>query len=226
VTNIVLVRHGETVWHAENRYAGHSDVELTPRGGEQAELLAEWAAAAELDGIWCSSLRRARATAAAVARCTGLTPHVDPRLAELHFGRAEGLTTAEMRDHFPEALLAFQTDPVAHHLPGGEDPRAAIARAVAALRDVCAAHPEGRVLVVAHTTLIRLTLCELLGVRAGDYRRVFPFVRNVAITEIHLDQTGTALLQFNAPLDRDAARPVSGVTGYSAGDGAPPPAGS
>ena len=39
VTRIVLVRHGETAWHAENRYAGRSDVALTPRGREQAERL-------------------------------------------------------------------------------------------------------------------------------------------------------------------------------------------
>ena len=32
MTDLVLVRHGETVWHAENRYAGVSDVALTPRG--------------------------------------------------------------------------------------------------------------------------------------------------------------------------------------------------
>lgn len=31
MTDVVLVRHGETVWHAENRYAGVSDVALTPR---------------------------------------------------------------------------------------------------------------------------------------------------------------------------------------------------
>jgi broad specificity phosphatase PhoE len=34
VTDVVLARHGETVWHAENRYAGVSDVALTPLGEE------------------------------------------------------------------------------------------------------------------------------------------------------------------------------------------------
>ena len=44
MTDLVLVRHGETVWHAENRYAGVSDVALTPRGAiEQAGQLAAWA---------------------------------------------------------------------------------------------------------------------------------------------------------------------------------------
>ena len=42
-TRVVLARHGETVWHADNRYAGgSSDIDLTERGREQADLLAGW----------------------------------------------------------------------------------------------------------------------------------------------------------------------------------------
>jgi broad specificity phosphatase PhoE len=208
VTRLVLVRHGETVWHAENRYAGRSDVALTPRGHEQAERLAEWAVPAELDAIWCSPLSRARETAAAPARASGLEPNVDPRLRELDFGSVEGLTTAEMRQQCPEELEAFQSDPVANHLPGGEDPRDAVARAVACLHDIARGHPAGRVLVVAHTTLIRLTLCHLIGVPIANYRKLLPFVRNVGLTEIRLVDGGTSLLQYNAPLDLSTAVPV------------------
>ena len=208
MTRIVLVRHGETVWHAENRYAGRSDVALTPRGREQAERLAEWAAGAELEAIWCSSLSRARETAAAAAIASGLEPRVDARLCELHFGRGEGLTTAEMCQRFPQQLEAFHADPVAGHLPDGEDPRAAVARAVACLQDVTREHPHGRVLAVAHTTLIRLLLCHLLGVPIANYRKLFPFVRNVAITEIRVNDDETSLLQYNAPLDCSARVPV------------------
>ena len=52
---LALVRHGETVWHAENRYAGSSDVALTAKGLEQAQVLGEWARGAELKAVWCSN---------------------------------------------------------------------------------------------------------------------------------------------------------------------------
>ncbi|MBK6043561.1 histidine phosphatase family protein, partial [Streptomyces sp. MBT55] len=42
-TRLLLVRHGETEWHAENRYAGVTDVALTPRGVAQATDLRAWA---------------------------------------------------------------------------------------------------------------------------------------------------------------------------------------
>ena len=201
MTNIVLVRHGETVWHAENRYAGRTDVALNDRGRAQAQRLAQWAAGAQLDAIWSSTLTRARETAERAASATGLPARVDERLVELDFGRGEGLTSADMQREFPEALGAFRADPATHHLPGGEDPHQAVDRALACLEDIAAEHPSGRVLVVAHTTLLRLTLCRLIGVALGEYRRLFPFVRNGAITEIAFGGASAALLQFNAPLE-------------------------
>ncbi len=200
MTNLVLVRHGETIWHAENRYAGTSDVALAPRGYEQAKLLANWARTAGLNAIWVSPLSRAQETAAGAARVTGLTPHVDARLRELDFGEAEGRTPAEMERLFPEAIDAYGVDPVAHHLPGGEDPRDAVERAIACFEEITQLYPGGRVLVVMHTTLIRLALCQLIGVPLARYRSVFPFVYNGAITEIQLDGDMASLLEYNAPI--------------------------
>ena len=49
--------------------------------------------------------------------------------------------------------------------------------------------------------MIRLALCRLLGIPLGEYRRVFPFVRNCGITEIRLTGGQVALLEFNTPVD-------------------------
>jgi broad specificity phosphatase PhoE len=200
VTRLLLVRHGETVWHSENRYAGSSDIELTPRGRGQADLLAEWAASAELHAVWSSPLDRARRTAAPCAASAHLPHTVDERLRELDFGAAEGMTAPDMEKALPEALRDFRNDPVAHHLPGGEDPVAAAQRFIACLDAICADHREGRVLVVAHTTVIRLALCQLLGLPLHSYRRVFPSIRNCSLTEIQCGDGKVSLLQFNAPL--------------------------
>jgi broad specificity phosphatase PhoE len=203
MTRVFLVRHGQTVWHAENRYCGTSDVALSPRGLEQAGLLADWARTARLDAIWVSPLARARATAEAAGRASGLTPRVDARLRELDFGRGEGLTAAEMAARFPDAWDAFRADPVRSHLPDGEDPAALVRRGTAALDELAFAHPDGRALVVAHTTFIRLVLCHGLGIPLSNYRRTFPGLDNVALTELDWGADGAfALRRLNAPLDR------------------------
>jgi len=205
MTNLFLVRHGETVWHEENRYAGVSDIALTPKGLGQAGQLARWAQTAKLSGVWASNLNRAQVTAQACAETTGLRVQTDERLRELDFGDGEGLTTSEMARQFPAALHAFHADPVADHLPGGEEPAAAARRFIDALWDIAQRHPDGRVLVVAHTTAIRLAFCQLIGAPLGDYRRLFPFVRNCGLTEIRLEDGQVAVMEFNTPIGPDAS---------------------
>lgn len=196
-----MVRHGESVWHTENRYAGSSDIELSDRGGDHARALASWAANAGLQRIYVSDLRRAQATAQAVETAIGLQATVDPRFRELHFGDGEGLTSSEMRQRFPDRYAAFCIDPVKNYLPGGEDPARAIARGRAALEDAASeAGPEARVLVIGHSTMIRLLLCDLLGIAPSRYRQVFPELGNVSINEILLAQGSAALLHFNVPV--------------------------
>lgn len=215
MTELTLVRHGETVWHAEHRYAGSSDIALTAHGRQQAQRLAGWAEQADLDAIWASPLVRARDTAEVVARTTGLTAHTDERLAELDFGAAEGLTSTEMTERFSAARQAFVQDPVAHHLPGGEDPHQAVARMMACLTALVEGHPDGRVLVVGHGTITRLVLCRLLGLPLRHYRRHFPVVRNCGITTVRWDGTddpGTvALIEYNVPIDSPDFDPQSNV---------------
>ncbi len=206
MTYLVLVRHGETVWHAENRYAGASDIALTTRGLEQAAQLASWARTARLSAVWASTLSRAQLTAAACAEVTGTPLQLDERLRELDFGAGEGLTSAEMRHRFPDALDAFRADPVANHLPDGEDPVKAADRFTACLYDIADQHPDGRILVVAHTTAIRLALCRLIGVPLSEYRRLFPFVRNCGLTELRLQDGQTSVLEFNTPIEPGSFR--------------------
>jgi probable phosphoglycerate mutase len=203
-TTLLLARHGQTVWHAENRYAGVSDIGLTDTGRAQAEALGRWAAAHPVDAIWTSPLSRAVATAEPACRALGLVPRREADLAECDFGVVEGRTLAEFEAEVPDRAAAFRADPVAHPFPGAEDPTAAAARGAAALRRIATAHPGGRVLVVAHNTLLRLVLCTLLSIPAGEYRRVFPRLRNAAISELRVNPDGSAaLLSLNVPCGAD-----------------------
>jgi Fructose-2,6-bisphosphatase len=205
MTRIVLVRHGETVWHNENRYAGSTDINLTPKGMRQAEKLAMWARYADISTVWSSPLSRARMTAQPVADALNLPLRIEKRLVELDFGRGEGLTDEEMEAQFPTERAAFRRDPVIHHLPGGEDPVLAARRATATLADLAAASPEARILVVTHNTLIRLALCAMLEIPLSRYRTVFPQLANGTLTELSLSVSplNAALLSFNAPLSAE-----------------------
>ncbi|MFE2974734.1 histidine phosphatase family protein [Streptomyces sp. NPDC059258] len=198
-SRLLLVRHGETEWHAENRYAGVTDVALTPRGMAQGADLGAWAARSDVDAVACSPLSRARLTASPAAVALGLAVEVQEGLREVDFGWGEGRTVQEMADEDPEAVRRFREDADSGAFPGAEPVARAAARSTEALRDLAHRHQGGSVLVVAHNTLLRIALCELLGLPLGRYRRIFPRLDNGAVTEIEIRGTETALRSLNVP---------------------------
>lgn len=204
---LVLSRHGQTVWHRENRYAGVTDIDLTETGHHQADLLAAWAQHARPEAIVCSPVRRALETAGPSARALGLELSVEQDLREVSFGVAEGRTMAEMHADDRQMVERFQSDPVLHPFPGGDSPAEAAERGAAALLRIAADHPGRTVLVVAHNTLLRLTLCALLGIDVRRYRVVFPRMDNATLTTLRVlpGSSDTSLLSYNVPLATAAA---------------------
>ncbi|WP_053204054.1 histidine phosphatase family protein [Jiangella muralis] len=194
-TTITLARHGRTTWNEGSRYIGSSDLKLDDVGHQQAAVLAAAQRGADApDALYASDLLRARQTAAAVAAVTGLAVHTDPRLRELDFGAAEGRTLAELRAIDPDAVAAFELDPVAHHLPGGEHPEAAADRAERALREAVDRHPDQNVLVICHNTLMQLVVCRLAGIPLRTYRTALRGPEPTATIRISFGAGGTVTL--------------------------------
>jgi probable phosphoglycerate mutase len=199
ITTLYLVRHGQTVWHAENRYTGSSDIALTPEGEAEAGRLADWAMAARPNAVYSSPLKRARRTAEPSAQALGLDVVEHRDLREVDFGLGEGLTRSEMRSRFPEALDAFLRAPAEHPLPEGERGLDAIARARPIVDAMVEERRGGSVLLVVHSTLLRLLLCDLLDLEPNRYRSLFPRVVNCAITTVEVGET-MALTGLNVPV--------------------------
>ena len=194
---LLLTRHGETVWHGENRYVSFTDIELTETGREQARALVRCAHREQPALIVCSPLVRAIETARPAVEACGLDLKLDDRLREVDFGEWEGRTLGEIREANASAVDRFEEDPVEHGFPGGEPLPKAAQRALEVLRELDRAYAGQTVLVVAHNTLIRLGLCELVGIPLKDYRRRVPRLVNAAISEVRLNDTGGALYSLN-----------------------------
>lgn len=208
-----IARHGETVWHAENKYAGgDSDIDLTDRGRQQARCLASWAVAHAVEVVISSPVRRARETATPSADALGVPLLVLPGLKEIGFGVAEGRSAADIEADDPQVMADFRADPVAHPFPDAESPQDAAVRGAASLREIAAQHCGARVLVVAHNTLLRLSLCELLGIPAGQYRRIFPRLENAAISELSIPLDGSSLASLRSLNLPTTNLPLTGVS--------------
>jgi broad specificity phosphatase PhoE len=165
-----FIRHGETDWNAERRLQGRRDVPLNDRGRRQAahcgatlcNLIADRGRVPE-DFAWISSpLSRARETMDIVRGVLGLPAEgitTDPRLAELSFGRWEGMTYREISVVDGPALVVRARDKWDFRPPGGESYADLLARLRAWYDGV-----NGNVVVTAHGGVAR-ALMVLFGVR-------------------------------------------------------------
>jgi broad specificity phosphatase PhoE len=147
VTDLLLVRHGETDWNAEGRLQGHTDRPLSDYGRAQARRLADDLEGEELEAIYASDLARARETAEIAGERLGLSVVLDPDLREKDWGNWEGLTAVE-RDRVEFA---------------GESTEAHQERMLRALHRIAERHPGGRVLVVTHGGSMRRVQTKVLG---------------------------------------------------------------
>ena len=99
MTILVLIRHGQSVWNATNRFTGWTDVELSEKGEIEAATAGEQLADVRFDVVHTSALIRAQRTAEIVMsknRVSGEIPtKQDERLNERHYGDLQGLNKAE-----------------------------------------------------------------------------------------------------------------------------------
>jgi glucosyl-3-phosphoglycerate phosphatase len=154
---LVLWRHGQTQWNVEGRFQGQSDIPLDAVGEQQAERAARLLAGLRPDAIISSDLGRAMATAAPLARLTGLTVTLDKDLRERYGGLWEGLTDTEIRTRYPAEHAEWMP-------PQGESSVTVADRAGAALERIAATMTPGTlVVVVSHGAAIRLGAARLLG---------------------------------------------------------------
>ncbi len=188
MTELLLVRHGETDWNAERRWQGHADPPLNEQGRTQARELADRLAGERVDAVYASDLRRARETAEIVAERLGAEVHSLPELREIDVGNWSGLTTAEIGERFPGALERMKEH--GYGWRDGETPPQLAERVLGAVRRIAAEHPAGRVLVVGHGGTIRAIRAAAAGVDYAEYRRRTPVVENCSVSRLTCEDGG------------------------------------
>jgi probable phosphoglycerate mutase len=150
MTELILIRHGETAWNRERRMQGQTDTPLSDIGRAQAQAVGERLARYPFAALYSSDLSRAWDTAAAIARASGHEIRREPALRERTFGVFEGLTYDEMAQRHPDVHARFATRDPDYAVPGGESPRQFFTRSLACLENIAAAHGGDSVVVVTH----------------------------------------------------------------------------
>lgn len=171
--DLILVRHAETSYNRDGMVQGRADHELSERGRAQARALARSLAERPVAAVYSSPLKRAVATAEAIAAEHGLPVQVEPGLIEMDVGEMEGLSLAEMRERYAEFLREWLSPGAPTlRLPGGESLEECRDRVGGVIDRLVERHPDGTVVAVSHNFAILTTLCRVLGLPVADFRRL------------------------------------------------------
>ena len=195
MTDLYLVRHGETDWNRARRIQGLTDIPLNDTGREQARLTGTLLTRRPITRVVASPLSRARETAEIIARELGLPePELRDALVERNYGDAEGLS-------FHEVDVRFSRDLEVH----GRDTRDEVtARVIPVLQALAAEHPGESIVVVSHGGAIRAALL------AAEPDGGFGPITNGSVHSFHVEGADLRLVAFDDPIEIAAIDPRAG----------------
>ena len=171
---LILIRHGQSVWNAENRFTGWTDVDLSEKGVLEAKEAGEELREQRIDVVHTSDLIRAKRTAEIVmssnAVSGGISTKSDWRLNERNYGDLQGLNKAETAEkHGSEQVhiwrRSFDVAP-----PGGESLEMTAERTIPYFEDEILPDLESgmNVLVSAHGNSLRSIVMHIEKISPED----------------------------------------------------------
>lgn len=154
MTELILVRHGETDWNRELRFQGQVDVPLNAVGLEQARRVGARLAGEGFQHLLASDLIRTQQTAAPIGQLRAqlplLVPELNSGLREQNFGEQDGMRVEDIQTQFPDAWSQWTRFDPDFAFTGGESTRQFHARVMAAIHALVDVHRQKTLVVVTH----------------------------------------------------------------------------
>jgi broad specificity phosphatase PhoE len=162
LTRLFLIRHAEVEARYQSVFGGRIDMDISPRGHEQATKLADFLRRKKFDAIYASPMKRVQQTLAPLLNNGAPKPVIQPELREVDFGDWTGHGWDAVKEKFGASAFEWL-----HHLeratiPNAELPDAWRARTEPFLREILRRHPGQTVAVFCHGGVIRMMLSILL----------------------------------------------------------------
>ena len=184
ITTLYLMRHGEVDERYHRIFGGTIDMELSATGRHQARVLGEFVDRYRFDRLYCSPMKRARATANPIEERQGLKPEIIADLREIDFGEWTGKTWMQVAEEYQIDVFGWLDELEAGRVKDAESGPAFRTRTAAAARQIVAANPGKRVAVVCHGGVVRALLSALLEIPLPAFGRLDIEYASLSVVEV------------------------------------------
>ena len=160
LTELILIRHGQSIWNAANRFTGWIDVELSQKGEEEAKDAGMNLAGRKIDVIHTSNLIRAQKTAEIILEYNKISQPIIKKsssLNERNYGSLQGLNKKETAEIHGEDQVKIWRRSFDIPPPGGESLEMTAARTIPYFKEEIISDLEkgSNVMVSAHGNSLR-----------------------------------------------------------------------
>jgi broad specificity phosphatase PhoE len=185
-TQLALIRHGEVEAAYQRVFGGRIDMNLSPRGHEQAVALANWLARQPLNAVYASPMKRVQQTLAPFAHNHNRSGRavIMNDLREIDFGDWTGLTWDAVAEKFGVSAFQWLAELERGGIANAENTQSYRQRIEPCVRAILQKHPGENVAVFCHGGVIRMILAILLDVplpRMAGFEIDYASVTNIAI---------------------------------------------
>ena len=173
---LILLRHGQSQWNIENKFAGWTDVPITEEGKKQAKEAGQKMKSIEINVAFTSKLQRASETLRIVLQTMNLKIKTiqSIELNERHYGKLQGINREEAKKKFGEEQIHKWRRGYADTPPEGESLKDVVNRVVLYYeKEILPELKEGKnVLVVAHGNSLRALIKHIENISDEDIMKV------------------------------------------------------
>lgn len=181
-TQIIIIRHGQSIGNAKRIILGHTDLDLTDLGYLQAKTTADYLKDEKIDAIYSSDLIRAYNTALPNAEYRNLNIIKNKELREIYIGAWENLKVDYIIEKWGRE--AFEVDWHGHFgtftFPEGESIKDGGYRFYNEVMKICEQNPGKTILIASHAAVIRAFWAIISNISWENIVNELPFASNAS----------------------------------------------
>lgn len=192
---IYIVRHGQTEWNILGKTQGHGNSDLTAKGIEQAELLANSMIKYPIDYIYSSDLGRAYQTAEIIGNKLNVEVQKTEALREMNFGTWEGRLISDIMEENPTLYKQWRNEPHLARIPQGETLDMIKKRTDEFIKEINEKYDGKHIVLVTHSLCARIILLSFLD---SNVKNIYKINQgNTALNIVELRDYGPVVMKMN-----------------------------
>ena len=196
MTDIYVIRHGQSLANEKDLFLGHGDMDLTELGYKQAERTSDYFSNIHVDAIYSSDLLRAYHTALATAKKKGLSVTTSKNLREIHAGKWEFMPFKEIINTYREDFLVWKNNIGFARCTGGESTIEAGQRLAAEIKRIAQENPGKTVCIFSHAAAIRMMKAVCDGCAQEDMQKI-PYPSNASVSHLKYEDGILRVLEYS-----------------------------